>query len=274
MTYPNHLYSLFLDLFHNHLDGTVSKREVLALKSIRKAQHYSGNISWLLCFVLEKLQEYREKRTSGGVRSVRVALDLEKLLSDVRSFLDELYQVIIQFQTDRNKIPSKRRKSYGQFCEWFLEADKPEFESPLSILCEAVPWALDIRWLRDGYTHKGHESLIFYGDDELYLDPNSHRTPPRQKELPSLFYESGNAANILSIEKYLIFIIAPVLAIEHTIGEKLQSILNSEVQGWKHIGIGIPLGRGPEVFMMREWIMRNQDALDPSIYEKRYFGTN
>jgi hypothetical protein len=131
-----------------------------------------------------------------------------------------------------------------------------------------MPWAQDIRTLRDGYVHHGHESLVFYGDTELYLDPAAHRRLPRPRVLPDLFYEPSNPNNLIVVEKFLVFMVAPVLAIRRMLGDFLHASLQA-LPGWRHHGM--PYKQGPGVFQMREWLNRNTDVLDPEVFKQRHF---
>jgi hypothetical protein len=78
-------------------------------------------------------------------------------------------------------------------------------------------WAQDIRTLRDGCVHHGHESFVFYGETELYLDPSAHRPPPRQRVLPDRFYESSDPNNLI--------IVAPALALRRILSQPAQQRL-------------------------------------------------
>jgi hypothetical protein len=133
-----------------------------------------------------------------------------------------------------------------------------------------MPWAQDIRTLRDGYVHRGHEFLVFYGDTELYLDPSAHRPPPRARVLPDLFYEPSNPNNLIIVEKFLAFIVAPVLALRRVLGDTLHVALQA-LPGWRHHGIGMPYKEGPGIYRMQEWLQRNTDVLDPVAFKGRHF---
>src|SRR5258708_35278408 len=98
-----------------------------------------------------------------------------------------------------------------------------------------MTWAQDIRTLRDGYLHRGHESLVFYGATELYLDLSAHRPPPRPRALPDLFYQQSNPNNLIIVEKFLAFIVAPDLPLRRMLGDALHAALRT-VPACRHHG--------------------------------------
>jgi hypothetical protein len=262
---------LCLDLQRNVHEGTVTgERERSALHWARIADHYFEYVILLLAFVLGDLQEYRRGNKREWPDCLRLPLDLDKLLSDIRAMLDALYCLSLLYQPDAGRIPSSRQHSFGQFSDWYEAKSPGAFPPPLGLLVEAMPWAQDIRTLRDGYVHRGHESLVFYGDTELYLDPSAHRSPPKARVLPDLFYDPSNPNNLIIIEKFLVFIVAPVLALRRMLGDTLQVALQP-LPGWRRLGIGMPFKQGPGICRMLEWLQRNTDVLDPVVFKERHF---
>ena len=250
-----------------------SDRERRALIRCRVAHNYFDNVTLLLAFILNDLQDYREGNRNVWPERLRLPLDLEKLLSDTRSMLDSLYSLVLLYQPAEISISRAKRESFGKFSDWYDRDAPGPFAPPLDHLVEIIPWAQDIRSLRDGYVHHGHESLVFYGDTELYLDPLAHRPPPRARIMPDRFYEPTNPNNLIVVEKFLAYIVAPVLAVRRQIGNSLHALLE-ELAGWKHYGIGMPYQQGPGVVRMRDWVNRNTEALDPTLFCQRYFATN
>jgi hypothetical protein len=156
---------------------------------------------------------------------VRLSLDLEKLLSDPRSLLHDLYRLTLCFQADKRSIPTRRQQRFGKFSGWYEQQHCPPFLALLSTMCELVPWVLDIRELRDGYVHRAHQSLVFPGEADLCIDPWAHLPRPRARSMPDVFYVGGNANNIVLVEKFLVFIIAPVLVLRNALASGLVELL-------------------------------------------------
>src|SRR5262245_1909104 len=192
------------------------------------------------------------------------------MLTDTRALLDALYCLALLYQLDAGRVLGKKQHSFGKFSDWYEKESPGAFAPPLGFLVEVMPWAQDIRTLRDGYVHRGHESLVFYGDTELYIDLSAHRPPPRPRVLPDLFYEPSNPNNLIVVEKFLVFIVAPVLALQRMLGDWLYATLQA-LPGWRHPGIGMPYKQGPGIFQMREWLNRNTDVIDPAVFKQRHF---
>jgi hypothetical protein len=262
---------VYLNLQWNIQEGVVTgDRERSALHWCRVAEHYVDNVTLLLAFLLDDLQQYRESKKRDWPERLRLPLDLEKMFSDTRALLDGLYCLALLYQSDARGIPRSKQRSFGQFSDWFEKESRVSFAPPLGYLQEVVPWAQDIRALRDGYVHRGHKSLVFYGDTELYLDPSAHRRPPRLRVLPDHFYAPSNPNNLIVVEKFLVFIIAPIFAVRRKLGDCLHAMLQA-LPGWRHHGVGMPYREGPENFRMRDWLRRNRDALDPAIFKQQHF---
>jgi hypothetical protein len=268
---------VYFDLRANVRDGVVTdERERAAFSSVRVAEHYFDNVTLLLTFILDDLQEYREGKKRGWPERLRLPLDLEKMLTDTRSMLDALYRLALLYQPDAERVgkDEKRRTSFGSFMDWYERQIPGPFAPPLGLLVEVRPWAQDIRRLRDRYVHYGHESFIFYGDTELYLDPSAHRKPPRPRVLPDLFYEPSdpNTNNLIVLEKFLVFIVAPILAVRRKLGDCIYEKLGT-LAGWRNLGVGMPFREGPGIFRMCEWLKRNSDVLEPKVFKQRHFSS-
>jgi len=271
MTLDDPTTDVCLDLRWNIQDGIATDdREHSALHWARIAEHYFDNVILLLAFVLDDLQEYREGKKREWPERLRLPLDLDKMLTDIRALLDAIYCLALLYQSDAGRVPGTRQHSFGQFSDWYEAKSPGAFAPPLGLLVEVMPWAQDIRTLRDGYVHRGHESLVFYGDTELYIDPSAHRPPPRQRVLPDFFYEPSNPNNLIIVEKFLVFIVAPVLAVRRMLGDCFHSTLQT-LPRWRHLGIGMPYKQGPGIFRMREWLNRNTDVLDPEVFKQQHF---
>jgi hypothetical protein len=271
MTLDDPLTGVCMDLRWNILDGVVTgERECRALHQAHVAEHYFGNVILLLAFILDDLEEYREGKKRAWPKRLRLPLDLDKMLTDTRAMMDALYCLALLYQPDADRVLGKKRHSFGKFSDWYEAKSPGTFAAPLGLLVEVMHWAQDIRTLRDGYVHRGHESLVFYGDTELYLDPSAHRPPPRQRVLPDLFYEPSNPNNLLLVEKFLAFVVAPTLAVRRAIGDCLHATVQA-LPGWRHQGIGMPYKEGPGIFRLHQWLLRNTDVLDPAVFTQRHF---
>jgi hypothetical protein len=254
-----------------------SEQDLAIRRWSRAAVHYFNNLMTVLDFVLQDCQEYREATNKVMPERQRLSLDIERLLIDTRSFLDGLLHLAVAISPASRKMP-KCQGSYGKFAEHYATADKAvrlALPRPFQMLCEAIPWALDIRKLRDGYIHHGHESLVFYGAKEYCIDLHfqrrlASRFPPR--ELPNVFYEPENPNNLIVVDTVLVYLIGPAIAIRSVLGSCLLAELKAMRPYWHfHDGLGMPYQEGEFLFRIREWLVRNRDILEPSMYERSYF---
>ena len=88
--------------------------------------------------------------------------------------------------------------------------------------------------------------------------------------LPDLFYEPSNPNNLIIVEKFLAFIIVPVLALRQMLGDTLHTGLQAR-PGWRHFGIGMPFKQGPAIYRMQQWLERHTDVLDPEVFRHRHW---
>jgi hypothetical protein len=163
-----------------------------------KVDHYYSNMLPLLMFIVDMMDEYRRSRKFDARDFIRITLDIEKLFSDVRSFLDALYKWLICYQAD-SQIRGKKRESADKFADWF-ERCKPNLACPASIFSEIVAWLLTVRALRDGYMHHGQESSVFLGDGEPYFEPRLRWGRVAERSLPDAFYVKDNPNNLVYLE--------------------------------------------------------------------------
>lgn len=265
------LYGFTLQLYMNsRKEGGLHDRERKASCTVRVCENYFEKIILILTFILDELQEHRQGRGTGWPMSYRVSLDLDKLLIDTRGMLDAIYCLTLLYQPDAQRISKSKQASFGSFADWYDPDKLGGFTAPLGLLVDAIPWGQDIRRLRDGYVHHGHTSFIFRGETELYIDPFFHRMGPKKRVLPDCFYLADNPNNLILVEKFLAFIIAPVLAIRRTIGDTLIPIVEA-LPGWRNPGVGSPYKEGPGIYRMQEWLLRNTDVLDPATFQTQHF---
>lgn len=261
-----------LDLRLNlDLQIVATDRELEARPLLNIAESHFDKVILILAFVLDDIEDYRRGDKRGWPERFRLPLDLERMLIDTRAMLDALFRLSLLYQPDTDRVRGNKRESFGKFCDW-LDRESPEpFTGPLGHMIEIVPWAQDIRTLRDGYVHHGHESFVFFGDTELYFDASAHLHSVTPRALPDAFYAPDNPNNLIIVEKFLVFVVAPALACRRLVGNSLHAILET-VPGWRHMGAGMPYREGSGIFRMREWLIRNTDALVPDIFKSRHFG--
>jgi hypothetical protein len=250
------------------------------LRSYFRASHYKENIWALLALILEVQDSVTttEQAISFGRR---IALDVEKLVTDIRSLLDEVHRLSLYYCGPKElALMSKGgRRSFGGFADLFEEAygkDQPErfaklashdFGPPLSFLREICPWGQTIREIRDGYIHHGSDSLVFFVDGSvcIYLDLNIGMVPrPTRRGFPDLFYPKGNRNPLILLKKLLVYLVAPLLALDQAIGDYLSSL-----QEYRFGDEAQPSSYRVDTGLYT-LLAENEDVLDPALYTQQF----
>lgn len=232
----------------------------------RKVHHYYSNILPLLMFIVDMLDEYRRSRKFDARDFVRIRLDIEKLFSDIRSLLDALYKWLICYQPD-SQIRGKKRESAGKFADWFDSHNPPPpLDPPASIFSEVVPWLQTVRALRDGYMHHGQESSVFLGDGELYFVPRLRWGRVAERSMPDVFYVQDNPNNLVYLERFLVYLVAPVFALRNALGGYFGERFAEQYPELTNV---LPAVLG--FTELAKLFLRNQDILHSNIYRRKYF---
>lgn len=154
----NHLKSQNPDLDDNTLRHAV-----------RECNHYTSNICVLLWFFhdyLDRCGRVQPHHEPNGheqsehlldAQSYLLPIQVDKLLGDVRSFLDSAYRLARVFSSAEalSKLPQKKRfqESFGAFADRCEQSDPLPLVPPLTLLKELVPWGQTVRKMRDDYIH-------------------------------------------------------------------------------------------------------------------------
>jgi len=91
------LFAAFNRLAQKIQGGLIDLTSARFLRRYRRAHHYNQNIAAMLSLILET-RDIVSGPDEAIKFMVRMALDVEKLISDVRSLLSELYQLMLQYQ--------------------------------------------------------------------------------------------------------------------------------------------------------------------------------
>jgi hypothetical protein len=212
-----------------------------------------------------------EKQVSNEFYS-RLTLDLEKIITDARSFLDSMFKLIWLYSDQSSIAP----QSFSKFATW-IEKTSVSLKPPLSFMREVVPWGLTIRQLRTDYLHLGLEAVPFFGKEDVFFDPYGHHRPVRK--MPDLFYPrehpikmyDGHLETPLYLRKFVVYVIAPVFALECVLGRYFDNLFPSLYPPWPRHGIGYPFQTGSHINALFTFIDQSKDVLHSAIYQTPYF---
>jgi hypothetical protein len=263
--FPLPLYGarLFHDIYHRA--GRMDQPDQESSRRFREADHYALNVSLLFNFILMEATPDNGRFAQVDYTMYRLRIDLEKVLSDIRSFLDSLYQAILPYQRDRQRIPGKRSRSFGKFLDW-LEDNPQNFEPPMALMIEISEWAQTIRKLRDNYIHSGHEALVFVAEPmAMILHLARH---PAARVWPEGFYVPQNQNNLLRLDKFLTYLTSPINALEHSLGEYFTQRLVDIDPNIKPLMP--PFRQGIWIKRQYDLYLANQDVLNGEVFKKRF----
>lgn len=206
-------------------EGGFGDRERQAKRRYQEYLHYSKNISALLWYLFDYSEHYRERGEEWRLdHYYRLILDTEKLLSDTRSFMDSVLQ-ICALCSSPSPVPQSRLKSFGQFALWCEReaATASTLAPPLTFLRDLTPWGLKVRQLRDNYIHNGHEGLMFLSEKQgIFFDLNHRGADGGRRVLPDFLYVKDHSRDdLIYLEKFLVYVIAPVFALSLVLGDYL-----------------------------------------------------
>jgi hypothetical protein len=192
-------------------------------------------------------------------------------MSDARSYLDALYRLVLLYYPDIDTkiIPKKRQKTFGSFADWYVaHGSRHKFQEPLSLLCQLIPWGRTVRGLRNNYIHHAHKGLVYFGEKEkeAYFEINfgiGWSLSNRQRRLPDVFYVRNNPNNLIYLRKLIVYVIAPVCALDQALGEHILNI-DGELSKRPSPGAFRPSQN------LATLLSENQDMLNPNLYETAY----
>lgn len=246
-----------------------------AFRLYREERHYSLNIATLLFYFLYYLNNYRDDQRVQWDFYSRLTLDVEQLLSNVRSFLDSTFKLALLFSSEADEVPKRRRESFGRFAEWF-KGQTVDFNAPLGFISELVPWGLTIRSVRDDYIHRGYEAEPYLDRDEVYFYP--FWSDRKIRPMPDLFYrEEPIRSSMLPLlrpiylKKFVVYSAAPVIATELVMGRYLCDLFTSIYGPSPFDENNCPFKASPEIQALYELIIQNKECLERKIYEDTYF---
>lgn len=240
----------FIHAFHLLGQVDVNKSDTTIKQAFRlyaEERHYSHNISTLLYYFLYYLKHYRDDECVQWDFSSRLTLDVEQLVTNTRSFLDTTHKLALLFSDEESLVRGKKRESFGKFAEW-TKRDNMSFHRPLSFFCELIPWGLTIRNVRDDYIHRGQESEPYWNREEVYFYP--YTSNRKVRSMPDLFYGSrlplspvSDVIKPIYLRKFVVYVVAPVFALELTLGRYLIAIFNSRYGPWPEYEYGCSFRR-------------------------------
>jgi hypothetical protein len=211
-------------------------------------------------------------------QSYLLPIQVDKLLGDVRSFLSSIYQVAQVFTPPGYlvKVPKNERfrESFGPFADRYEEGKLPPLVWPLTLLEELVPWGQTVRSLRDNYVHHGKSSIAMprfevpKGAAQVYFDLHGFSKRPGQRDLPDALYATDNPNDLLDLELLVLYIVVPVFALRHALGEPLQEHHSRGLSGWKPMG-GSPLAGGGGISALGVMLQRRLEVVDTELYRFR-----
>jgi hypothetical protein len=241
----------------------------------QEERHYSDNITVLLYYFLYYLNNYSQDEHVRWDFYSRLTLDLEKLLVDIRSFLDAVYRLTLLYSKEAASISKEKRGSFGSFATW-VDKNNVNFGPPLSFMKELVPWGLTVRKVRDDYVHYGHEAAPFWGADDVYFNPYGYERPVRR--MPELFYPPEHPDKMrtdpdkpIYLRKFIVYLVAPVVATELVLGRYFDQLFASGKDYWLRHGEGYPFRATPEIQSLFDFLDQNREVLDDQIYRTTYF---
>jgi hypothetical protein len=246
-----------------------------AFRLYTEERHYSHNISTLLYYFLYYLRHYRDDERVQWDFYSRLTLDVEQLVTNTRSFLDTTYKLALLFSDEESLVPGTRRTSFGKFAEW-AKRDNRSFHRPLSFFGELIPWGLTIRNVRDDYIHRGQDSEPYWNREAVYFYPfTSNR---KVRPMPELFYGSRLPQSPISdvikpiyLRKFVVYVVAPVFALELTLGRYLSKLFSARYGPWPSYDYGCPFTANPSIEALCDLILQNQECLEGSLYQTTYF---
>lgn len=248
------------------------------LSLYREARHYSTRSMLLVWFIGKAIEDCRNNNEQAVNLIDRISIDVEMLTVNVRAFMDAIYGLFSnenfgQFlKIQYCELPNKRRKSYGSFAEWFKELpdDKKKIiqnTQPISFFCDLSSWGLTIRTLRDSYVHQGNETAI-YIDDDVYIQPSwwGYQSIPRH--LPdSLYGINVNNKEYVNLERFVVYLMAPVLALKTVFGKYLIDQFSTNIPDWHNCYPESRRCTSWGIDKMHDLLVRHKDALNQENYK-------
>jgi hypothetical protein len=263
-----HAFDLLQGVKHDERDTTIKQ----ALRLYSEERHYSLNIATLLCYFHYYLNNYRQDEHVQWDFHSRLTLDVEQLVTNVRSFLDATYRLALLFSDEAMEVRGKKRESFGKFAEWSTRTNIA-FARPLSFLTEVIPWGLTIRRVRDDYIHRGLEAEPFWDHNDVYFYPYLfHRNV---RPMPDSFYCSNHSGvgslKPIYLRKFVVYAAAPVIALELVLGRYLTELFTARYGPWPSYDYGCPFSANLSTQALYDLILQNTECLEGSLYQTTYF---
>jgi hypothetical protein len=96
--------------------------------------------------------------------------------------------------------------------------------------------------------------------------------------MPDLFYGSRLPQSPISdvikpiyLRKFVVYLVAPVFALELTLGRYLIALFNSRYGPWPEYEYGCSFSAGPNIQALYELVCQNKECLESEIYRNTYF---
>lgn len=253
-----------------------------------ECHHYMDNVCVLLWFFYNYLERCRnitsqdESETNGlearllDVQAYLLPINVDKLLGDVRSFLDSIYALMLVFTPPEVLVTlsNKARESFGKFAERKETGKLPKLAPPLTLLEEVVPWGQTARKMRDDYIHRGKSSIAIPrfgpqdGKAQVYFDLHGFSNRPGRRDLPNALYATDNPNDLLDLELLVLYIAVPVFALQQALGESLREHYAQSLSEWKPLNSGSSAGGGG-ISALGVMLSRRLEVLDAELYRFR-----
>lgn len=97
------------------------------------------------------------------------------------------------------------------------------------------------------------------------------------RRLPDIFYPPKHPNQMRTdpdvpvyLRKFIVYVVAPVLALEQTLGRYFDDLFATSYDLWSRHGIGYPYRTGPHIQSLFNFTEQNKDVLNPEIYKSVY----
>jgi len=273
----------------NHLQTQIPTVDEGQLRRSRlECQHYMSNVCVLLWFFHDYLERCRNLSSQSktdendpqarllDVQSYLLPINVDKLLGDVRSFLDSIYRLTLVFTPPEvvKAIPNKAQESFGRWADRKEAGTLTKFEPPLALLEELIPWGQTVRKMRDDYIHRGKDSIAMprfgpqHDQAQVYFDLHGFSKRPNNRSLPDALYATDNPNDLLDLELLVLYISLPSFALQHALGRWLREHHSQTLSEWKPMGDSCSSGGGG-ISALGAMLMRRPEVLDLDLYRFR-----
>jgi hypothetical protein len=81
----------------------------------------------------------------------------------------------------------------------------------------------------------------------------------------------SEAIKPIYLRKFVVYVVAPVFAVELSLGRYLTDLFRSRYGPWSFHEEGCPFSAGPNIEALYELVFQNKECLEGKIYENTYF---